>query len=92
MAAGRAVVVSPAVNIAGEIAEAGAGVVSKLSEEAFAGSIVSLLRDEVARARYAKNAREFARRYDWSAVGPQLAAMYEDARGRGRPRSSAGAA
>jgi len=79
LAAGRAVVVSPGVNIAPEIAAASAGVVCELRAEAFAASIVSLLRDDAGRARYGQAGREFARRYDWDAVGPQLAAMYEDA-------------
>ncbi|HYM15528.1 MAG TPA: glycosyltransferase [Dehalococcoidia bacterium] len=77
MASGRAVVVSPAVNIAPDIASARAGVVSDLTEAALAASITNLLRDDVARTRYGKAAREFARRYDWAAVAPRLAAMYE---------------
>jgi glycosyltransferase involved in cell wall biosynthesis len=72
LAAGRAVVVSPGVNIAPEIAAAGAGIVSDLSVEAFGASIASLLGDDVARARLGRAARDFARRYDWSAVAPQL--------------------
>jgi glycosyltransferase involved in cell wall biosynthesis len=78
LAAGRAVVVAPGVNIAREIEGAAAGVVCDLSAAAFAGSIVSLLWDEEKRARLGASARAFARRYDWSHVGPQLAQMYED--------------
>ena len=78
LAAGRAVVVSPGVNIAPEIAAAGAGVVSELSAGAFGASIASLLRDDVARARFGRAGRAFARRYDWAAVAPRLAAMYAD--------------
>jgi glycosyltransferase involved in cell wall biosynthesis len=78
MAAGRAVVVSPGVNIAPEIAAAGAGIVSELMAEAFAHSIATLLRDDLARARLGHAGRDFARRYDWAAVAPQLAAMYSD--------------
>lgn len=77
-AAGRAVVVAPGVNIAPEIARAGAGVVSDLSAEAFARAIVSLLRDDEKRARLGAAGRAFARQYDWANVGPQLAAMYDD--------------
>lgn len=79
LAAGRSVVVAPGVNIAPDIAAASAGVVCELTAEAFAASTASLLRDDVGRARYGQAGREFARRYDWGAVGPQLAAMYEDA-------------
>jgi glycosyltransferase involved in cell wall biosynthesis len=78
LAAGRAVVVAPGVNIAAEIARAGAGVVSGLSAEAFAEAIVSLLRDEAMRRRLGAAGRGFARRYDWANVGPQLARMYEE--------------
>ena len=78
LAAGRAVVVSPGVNIAPEIAGAGAGIVSELSAGAFGASIALLLRDDVARARLGRAGRAFARRYDWAAVAPQLAAMYAD--------------
>lgn len=77
LAAGRAVVVSGAVNIAPEIAAAGAGAVSELTAEAFAAEIVALLRDRVRREALGAAGREFARRYDWSVVGPRLAAMYE---------------
>ncbi len=77
LAAGRAVVVSPGVNIAPEIAAAGAGVVADLGGEAFASAIVTLLRDDVERVRLGRAGREFARRYDSAAVAPQLADMYE---------------
>jgi glycosyltransferase involved in cell wall biosynthesis len=86
LAAGRAVVVSPGVNIAPEIARAGAGVVSDLRAEAFAESISSLLRDEPTRRRLGAAGRVFARRYDWANVGPQLAAMYEEVTA-GAPRT-----
>ncbi|MBI5284568.1 MAG: glycosyltransferase [Chloroflexi bacterium] len=77
LAAGRAVVVSGAVNIAPEIAAAGAGAVSELTPEAFAAEIVALLRDGARRQTLGASGREFARRYDWSVIGPQLAALYE---------------
>lgn len=86
LAAGRATVISPGVNIAPEIAAAGAAVVVPLRVEAFAREIGALLRDEERRAALGERAREFARRYDWDVVGPRLAAMYasitEVARGR----------
>jgi glycosyltransferase involved in cell wall biosynthesis len=77
MAASRPVVVSPAVNIAAEIAEAGAGVVAELTPAAFAGAIVPLLRDPHRREQLGAAARVFARRYDWAAVAPRMKAMYE---------------
>lgn len=76
LAAGRAVVVSPGVNIAPEIAAADAGVVCERTPEAFAAAIASLLRDPGERARLGERARAFARRYDWSEVAPRLAELY----------------
>ena len=76
MAAGLPVVISPAVNIAPDIAEAGAGVVCDLKAEAFAAAIAALLRDDSRRAAIGARAREFAGRWDWGMVGPQLAEMY----------------
>ena len=76
LAAGRAAVIAPGVNIAPEIAAAGAAVVCDLDAEAFAAEIVALLGDGARREALGTAARAFARRYDWSAVGPQLTAMY----------------
>jgi glycosyltransferase involved in cell wall biosynthesis len=90
MAAGCATVVSPAVNIASEIAAAGAGIVAPLRAEAFAAEIVGLLRDDVRRDALGDRARAFARRYDRAAVGPQLADMYREIVGAGSRGVSAG--
>jgi len=79
MAAGLPVVLSPEVNIAADIAAAGAGVVCARTAEAFAAEIASLLNDRAARESLGQRARAFARRYDWDAVAPQLAEMYERA-------------
>jgi glycosyltransferase involved in cell wall biosynthesis len=76
LAAGRAAVVSDAVNIAPEIAEAGAGVVAPPEAEPFADAITALLLADEERARLGSAARTFARRYDWSAVGAEFANMY----------------
>ena len=88
LAAGRATVISPAVNIAPEIAAADAGVVAPLNAQAFAAEITALLRDPARREALGVRARAFAQRYDWSLVGPQLAAMYEEIAGE-RTRSDA---
>jgi glycosyltransferase involved in cell wall biosynthesis len=76
LAAGRATVISPAVNIAPEIAASDAGIVAPLNAEAFGAEIAALLRDDVRREALGARARAFARRYDWSIVGPRLAEMY----------------
>ena len=85
LAAGRATVISPAVNIAPEIAASGAGIVAPLSAEAFGAEIAALLRDDARREALVVRAREFARRYDWSIVGPRLAEMYAQVAGRALP-------
>jgi glycosyltransferase involved in cell wall biosynthesis len=90
LAAGRAIVISPGVNIAPEIEAAGAGVVAPLDAEAFAAEIAALLRDGARRAALGVRAREFARRYDWSIVGPRLVEMYEDIAGRRRSGADSG--
>lgn len=78
MAAGAPTVVSPAVNLAGEIERAGAGIVSEPSPEAFAAAISFLLDDSERRSEYGERAREFARRFDWDALTPRIVAMYEE--------------
>lgn len=82
MAAGLPVAVSPAVNIAADIAEAGAGVVAPNNVPGFAPALAALLRAPDWRADLGARARAFARRYDWPAVAPQLEAMYRAAAGR----------
>jgi glycosyltransferase involved in cell wall biosynthesis len=77
MAAGLAVVVSPEVNIAPAIEAAGAGVVAERTVDAFARAIGALLHDPRERTMLAEAACMVARRYDWTAIAPQLAAMYE---------------
>jgi glycosyltransferase involved in cell wall biosynthesis len=77
MAASRACVVSPEVNIAPEIAAAGAASVVARTPEAFAAEITALLRDDARRHALGASAREFARRYDWTNVAPRMAEMYE---------------
>jgi glycosyltransferase involved in cell wall biosynthesis len=77
LASGVATLISPAVNLAGEIERAGAGVVSDTKPEAFAGALSYLLEDTERRAQYAERGREFARRYDWDAVAPQIVQLYE---------------
>jgi glycosyltransferase involved in cell wall biosynthesis len=82
LAAGLPVVISPAVNLASEIETAGAGVVCELEPGAFGDAILSLLCDERRRREIGERAREFARRYDWDALAPQIVEMYEAVAGR----------
>jgi glycosyltransferase involved in cell wall biosynthesis len=84
MAAGCAVVISPAVNIADEAAEADAAIVAELAPERFAGALLALLTNEHRRDELRRTAKEFSKRYDWSAVAPRLLEMYREVSHLGR--------
>jgi glycosyltransferase involved in cell wall biosynthesis len=79
LAAGCAVVVSPAVNLAQDIHAAEAGLVADVSPHRFGGALLEVLTNDSGRARLQANARSFARRYDWRVVAPQLVEMYREA-------------
>jgi glycosyltransferase involved in cell wall biosynthesis len=78
MAAGCPVVISPAVNLADDVAAAGAGIVADLEPELFARGLFEALerRTELQAAGLG-----FAARYDWQALGPQVVEMYRKAIG-----------
>jgi glycosyltransferase involved in cell wall biosynthesis len=77
MAAGLAVVVSDKVNIAAEIAAAGAGLVVPGQSGRLAGALLSLLRDPEGRARMgAAGRRLVVERYSAKAVGARLREAY----------------
>ena len=79
MAAGLPAVVSPEVNIARDLADAGAAILAPGTPEAFSEAIEALLLDDKMRRDVGERAREYAQRYDWSVVGPELVGMYERA-------------
>lgn len=79
MAAGLPVVISPAVNIASEIAAARAGIIAELTPEAFGRELQALLADDNRRVTVARSARAFAAGFQWSAIAPALVSMYERA-------------
>lgn len=81
LAAGRPTVISPRVNLAGLIERSGAGIVSETRPETFAGALTYLLEDENRRAHYAEQGRSFARVFDWHALAPRIARMYEEVAG-----------
>jgi glycosyltransferase involved in cell wall biosynthesis len=76
-AAGLPTVISPAVNLAPEVKQAGAGIVCRLDEAALAETIDSLLGDAARREELGARARQFARRFDWDALAPDLVELYE---------------
>lgn len=79
MAAGCAVVTTPGVNLAPDIAAADAGAVVEASPDAFGDGLLDLLTNDRRRAELRRRARDFAARYDWSVVGPQVMQMYRAA-------------
>jgi glycosyltransferase involved in cell wall biosynthesis len=76
MAAGCAVAMSRTVNLAADVAAAGAGLVAEPAPLPFADALTQLIEDESQRRRLRAAGRSFAARYDWSAVAPRLAHMY----------------
>jgi glycosyltransferase involved in cell wall biosynthesis len=93
MAASRPVVISPAVNLAGEVAREDAGIVADAEPDAFGNALLQILIDDDRRLRLANRGRAFASRYDWAVVAPRLVEMYRAALGplRSRPEVAIGA-
>ena len=82
LAAGRASVISPAVNVAPDVEAAGAAVVSPPQPSAGASELATLLGGEARRERLGARAREFAKRYDWASVAPLWVEMYREVAAR----------
>ncbi len=77
LACGVPVFVSPYVNLAPEVEEAGAGWVAPLEPAALERTLAELMRDAKARARRGEAGRELVRRrFTWTAVGEQLTEVY----------------
>jgi glycosyltransferase involved in cell wall biosynthesis len=81
MAAGCTVLTTPEVNISPEIRAANAGVIAEGKPREFGEALARLLADDATRRDLGRRASVFARRYDWSAVGPELLQMYGYASG-----------
>ncbi|MGI8557693.1 MAG: glycosyltransferase [Solirubrobacteraceae bacterium] len=79
MAAGLPVVISPAVNLASDITEAGAGLVAALEPDRFGQALAELAANAGLRTRLCKEGQKFAARYDWSAIAHRLMDMYRTA-------------
>ena len=77
MAASRAVVTSPQVNIAPDAHAAGALLMVRNEPEDVAAAIAQLLTQPADRHRLGQRAQEYARRFDWNAVGHQFFDLYE---------------
>jgi glycosyltransferase involved in cell wall biosynthesis len=78
MAAGRAVVVSPEVALAGAIERAGAGAVVEARAEPLAATLSRLLDDGPARAEAARRAHELAAtRFGWGDAAQRTLTLYQ---------------
>jgi glycosyltransferase involved in cell wall biosynthesis len=76
MAAGCPVAISPGVNLSDDVAAAEAGVIAPAEPRPFGEALGALLGDPERRHELSRAGREFAARYDWSQVAPQLLEMY----------------
>lgn len=76
MAARRPVVISPAVNLAPQVAAADAGLVAELNPVAIADAIQAVLSDPARSHTLGRNGRKFAERFDWPIVASELERMY----------------
>jgi glycosyltransferase involved in cell wall biosynthesis len=77
LASGVPVLISEAVNLADDVRAAGAGWVAPLDPAALAAGLREALDAESERARRGKAGRELVeRRFTWSRVGAELAALY----------------
>lgn len=89
MAAGLSVVVSDRVNICGDIAGAGAGLVVPLEAAALAGALVRLLREPGERQRMGEAGRRLVvERYSAGTVGTAMRSAYQEVLARGRRRGA----
>jgi glycosyltransferase involved in cell wall biosynthesis len=79
LAAGLPAVISDGVQLATEIAAAGAALVVAPFPEAFAGGMRRLLHDARLRRELSERGRAFARDFDWTSIAPRLASMYRSA-------------
>ena len=77
MATGLPVLVSPGVNLARAISDAGAGWVSERAVEPLTAMLRAALLDPAALQRCGVAARQFALQFRWSTVADGLRAMYE---------------
>jgi glycosyltransferase involved in cell wall biosynthesis len=87
LAAGCPVLVSTEVNLAPQIAAADAGLVTGLSVDEIGAALHSLLENSEQRELLAARGRDFARRFDWSIVAPELVRVFVDVANRGRTSS-----
>lgn len=76
LAVGKAVLISSAVNLAPQIAAAGAGIVRSPSVEATTEGLRAILVDAELRSSLEAKSRPFARQFDWSTVAARMHDVY----------------
>lgn len=79
MAAGCPVVISPKVNLAPQIRQAGAGLIADLQPDALAEALHSVLTDAELRRKLVRIGSGFASQFDWRKVGDELERVYTQA-------------
>ena len=80
MASGVPVIVSPHVNLADDIAAAGAGWIVPRESPALAAAIEAACADEAERGRRGEAAEQLGQRYKWASLAADLTAMYDEIR------------
>jgi len=88
LAAGRAVVATPQVEVAADAAADGAAVIAEPATSALAAAISALLADRGRRERLGEAARAFVRRYAPGRVAAAMRAMYGDIVSAAQPVTS----
>jgi glycosyltransferase involved in cell wall biosynthesis len=78
LACGVPVLVSPYVNLAPEIEAAGAGWIAHLETNALRASLIEALSSNEERKLRGEAGKRLALKFDWPAIGQQLAAVYSD--------------
>jgi glycosyltransferase involved in cell wall biosynthesis len=76
LAAGVPAMVSPGVNLGGDVEAAGAGWVVSRDRVVWRNALLAVTADEVGRRARARRAREYATRFRWPAVASSLRALY----------------
>lgn len=80
MACGVAALVSPGVNLAGEIVTAEAGWVAERTQDAWRAALGAALSDDRERARRGMQARAFASQFRWADIARRLQGLYDEVR------------
>jgi glycosyltransferase involved in cell wall biosynthesis len=84
MAAGRPVIVTPEVGVAGLVEESGAGLVVSGGAEPLGAAMMALMLDARRGDEMGLRGRETARRFSWESVAEQMERVYDEVAGAAR--------